>query len=130
SSCDDISWVHFLRHLAATSPAATSAHLRSRSLCVLFIAMEDPPGSERRGLHANPPPRPITQAQLASALRPFGIRPRTIWQAEATRRGRTFKGYYRHQFEAAWRSYCGIAPEGEEAERPEESRPRLRLRRD
>jgi hypothetical protein len=123
--------VTLLRHLHDIFAAGTSDRLLSRHLCEALNAMDDAPWSEWRGLHGNAPPRSITQAQLAVALRPFGIRPRTIWMARAER---TFKGYYRNQFEAAWRNYCGIAPEGgeggegEEAERPEESRSRNLLR--
>jgi hypothetical protein len=46
----------------------------------------------------------ISPGELANLLEPFQIRPRTIRVFAAGKP--TLKGYYRAQFEAAWRSYC------------------------
>jgi hypothetical protein len=113
--------VTLLRHLHDIFAAGTSDRLLSKNLCEALIAMEDAPYGEWRGVLGNAPPRPITQAQLAAALRPFGIRPRTIWMARAER---TFKGYYRNQFEAAWRDYAGIGPDGGDAGEGEQAESR------
>jgi len=45
--------------------------------------------------------KPMTKAQLAQALRPFKIRPKTLRVS-----GKTPKGYERSAFEEAWSSYC------------------------
>jgi hypothetical protein len=45
--------------------------------------------------------KPITDAQLAALLRPYGIRSGTIRLKKSTP-----KGYHRSQFEDAWRRYC------------------------
>ena len=65
--------------------------------------MDDASWSEWRGVRDVQQPRPLSQGELALLLRPFRIRPRTIWPRRAT----SAKGYYRHQFKQAWRSYCG-----------------------
>jgi hypothetical protein len=44
--------------------------------------------------------KPITQAQLARVLSPFGIRPDVIWS-----KGRSIRGYRRAWFEDAWERY-------------------------
>jgi hypothetical protein len=48
----------------------------------------------------------LRDSELASMLREFRIRPRTIWPMNRTPGSRSAKGYLRSQFEAAWRRYC------------------------
>ena len=83
-------------------------HVSSRDLVAALIDLDDAPWSEWRGLHSNQQPRPLSQAQLAQLLWPFGIRPRSMWRGQRPL-GRSAKGYYRSQFEAAWQSYCSPA---------------------
>jgi hypothetical protein len=45
--------------------------------------------------------KPITQAQLARVLKPFGIAPEVLWLPS----GATQRGYTRSQFEDAWERY-------------------------
>jgi hypothetical protein len=52
------------------------------------------------------PGRKLTQGDLGRLLRPFHIRPKSIWPVDRTPSSRSRKGYTRDQFEAAWRSYC------------------------
>jgi len=52
------------------------------------------------------PGRKLTQGDLGRLLRPFRIKPKSIWPVERTPTSRSRKGYTRDQFEAAWRSYC------------------------
>jgi hypothetical protein len=68
-----------------------------------LVAIEDGMWSVWRGVKDDQQPRKLTQGELARLLRPFGIRPRTIWPAP---RNRSAQGYLRAQFEEAWRSYC------------------------
>jgi len=55
------------------------------------------------------PGRKLTQGDLGRLLRPFRIKPKSIWPVERTPTSRSRKGYTRDQFEAAWRSYCQTA---------------------
>jgi Protein of unknown function (DUF3631) len=80
--------------------------LFSKSIVEALRAMDDAPWSEWRGVHDNQQPRPLSQAQLAAILKRFGIRPRSIWPSRGEG-SRSFKGYYRDMFQAAWRAYCG-----------------------
>ena len=47
------------------------------------------------------PPRKLTQGELARLLRPFGIRPKTIWPAQRRPGDKSRRGYGRAQFAAA-----------------------------
>jgi hypothetical protein len=75
-----------------------------------LTAMDDAPWSEWRGIHGNQQPRKLSPGELARLLEPFQIRPQTIRVFAAASGKPTLKGYYRAQFEAAWRSYCKISP--------------------
>jgi hypothetical protein len=80
--------------------------LPSKTLVDHLNGADDAPWSEWRGIHGNQQPRKLSPGELAMLLEPFQIRPRTI-RIFADAAGRpTLKGYYRAQFEAAWRSYC------------------------
>jgi hypothetical protein len=65
--------------------------------------------SEFRGVHGNENPRKLTQGALAALLRPFGIRPRKFWPPHRDATTKSYRGYFRSDFEAAWRSYCDAA---------------------
>jgi hypothetical protein len=68
-----------------------------------------PPRGERT------PDRKLTQGELARLLRPFQIRPKTIWPAQRRFGDRSKRGYWRSQIEAAWRAYCPAADTPAEA---------------
>jgi hypothetical protein len=59
-----------------------------------------------RGLHDDRPARKLSQSELARLLRPFDIRPHSIWPAQRSPDAKSSKGYRRDQFEAAWTAYC------------------------
>jgi hypothetical protein len=71
-----------------------------------LLGLEDTLWTEWRGVNDDRPPRKLTQMQLAQLLRPFRIRPKTIWPAQRRLGDRSARGYLRSQFEAAWASYC------------------------
>ena len=54
-------------------------------------------------------PRKLTQGELCRLLRPFGIRPKTIWPTRRRLGDMSCRGYSRSQFETAWRAYCPSA---------------------
>jgi hypothetical protein len=80
--------------------------LPSKTMVDHLTAADDGPWSEWRGINGNQQPRKLSQGELAKLLEPFRIRPRTIRTFAAAAGRPTLKGYYRAQFEAAWRSYC------------------------
>jgi hypothetical protein len=59
-----------------------------------------------RGLHDDRPARKLNQSELARLLRPFGIRPRSIWPAQRSPDAKSNKGYWRDKFELVWASSC------------------------
>jgi Protein of unknown function (DUF3631) len=89
--------------------------LPSKTIVDQLNAAGDAIWSEWRGTSGDQQPRKLSQGELAKLLAPFRIRPQTIRTSTEAFRGRptseagtkpTVKGYYRAQFEAAWRSYC------------------------
>lgn len=77
---------------------SSATRMTSADLCRELGEMEDRPWPEwRTG-------KPITKAQLAVALKPFGIRP-TKLRPDG---GRPAQGYYREAFEEAWDRYLGL----------------------
>ena len=75
----------------------------SKTIVEHLNGADDAMWSEWRGLQGNQQPRRLSQGELAKLLEPFRIRPRILSEVSGTP---TVKGYYRTQFEAAWRSYC------------------------
>jgi Protein of unknown function (DUF3631) len=79
----------------------------SAYLVACLNTFEGAPWSEWCGVHGNQTPRRLSQGELAKLLRPFRIRPKTVWWPD--RQGTSMRGYYRADFEDAWRSYCDEA---------------------
>ncbi|SDK15083.1 MULTISPECIES: DUF3631 domain-containing protein [Bradyrhizobium] len=61
---------------------------------------------EFRGVRGEQQPHKLRGSELASMLREFRIRPRTIWPPTRTAKSKSAKGYRRSQFEEVWRAYC------------------------
>jgi hypothetical protein len=68
--------------------------------------MPDSLWAEWRGPRDDQAPRRLSQGQLATMLKPFDIRPKSIWPSHRGASDKSAKGYLRVQFEAAWASYC------------------------
>jgi Protein of unknown function (DUF3631) len=82
--------------------------LTSAVLVAALLRLNDGDWNEWRGPKEDRPPHRLTQNELAAMLRPFHIRPRTIWPKKQRRPGdRSSRGYFRSQFEKAWEAYCG-----------------------
>jgi len=95
--------VTLLHDIRYVFDASGSDRLLGRALVQALNEMDDAPWSEWRGLRDDQQPRRLSQGELARLLKPFRIRPRSIWPAPRNKSG---KGYYRSQFEQAWRAYC------------------------
>jgi len=98
--------VILLHDIRAVFSRADVDRISSRNLVADLIDLEDAPWSEYRGRQSNQQPRPLSQTQLAQLLRFFAIRPGSMWRGPRPQGGKSAKGYYRDQFEQAWRSYC------------------------
>jgi Protein of unknown function (DUF3631) len=80
--------------------------LPSGVLLAALHALESADWQEFYGVRGALHPHKLRAGELASMLRDFGIRPRTIWPLNRTAESRSAKGYRREQFETAWRRYC------------------------
>jgi uncharacterized protein DUF3631 len=81
--------------------------MASVDLIAALLDIEESGWAEYRGARDDQAPRKLTQGEMARLLRPFGIRPRSIWPMRKRHKGMSSrKGYYRLQFETAWQSYC------------------------
>jgi hypothetical protein len=80
--------------------------IASSALVDALLGLDDGLWSEWRGPNDDRPPRKLTQGELSRLLRPFGIRPKTIWPTRRRPGDRSSRGYSRLQFEEAWRAYC------------------------
>jgi hypothetical protein len=78
----------------------------SIDLITALLDIEESGWSEYRGERDDRQPRKLSQSELARLLRPFGIRPRSVWPATKRRKGTSRKGYWRSDFESAWERYC------------------------
>jgi hypothetical protein len=75
--------------------------ISSKALVGALLGLPDGMWNEWRGINDNRLARKLNQSELARVLRPFDIRPHSIRQGDQTARG-----YYKRDFEAAWRAYC------------------------
>jgi hypothetical protein len=97
---DEDAVVILLKDVREVFDAHRVDRLRSRDLVAALNDMEDAGWTEWHG-------RKLTAGALARLLRPLNIRSRSIWPTGARRPGNSSaKGYYRADFESAWRSYC------------------------
>ena len=78
----------------------------SAALVEQLIGLDEGQWGEWRGPNDDRPPRKLTQGELSRLLRPFGIRPKTIWPTRRRLGDMSCRGYLRSQFETAWRAYC------------------------
>ncbi len=83
--------------------------IASAALVEALLALEDGHWNEWRGRRDDGPPRKLTQGEMALLLKPFGVRPRTIWPLGRRPSDRSARGYLRSQFEKAWAAYCPSA---------------------
>jgi hypothetical protein len=103
---DEDAAVVLLRDIRDIFDARGIDRLPSKTMVDHLTSADDAPWSEWRGSHGNQQPRKLSPGELANLLEPFQIRPRTIRIFAGASGKPTVKGYYRAQFEAAWRSYC------------------------
>jgi hypothetical protein len=78
----------------------------SSVLVEALLRLNDGIWNEWRGQNDDRVPRKLTQGELARLLRPFRIRPRTIWPAQRRPSEKSSRGYYRSDFEPSWAAYC------------------------
>jgi hypothetical protein len=95
-----------LRDIRSVFDARGLERLPSRTIIAALNAMDDADWSEWRGIRGEQAPHKLRQGEMAGMLRAFGIRSRTMWPLNRTAGTKSAKGYFRAQFEDAWRRYC------------------------
>ena len=80
--------------------------LTSRDLVEALLDLNDGDWNEWRGLKEDRPPHKLTPSELAATLRPFHIRPRTVWPKHRGAGASSSRGYLRVWFARAWDAYC------------------------
>ena len=73
--------------------------IASLALVEALRGLDDGRWNDWRGRNDDRSPRKLTQGELSRLLRPFGIRPKTIWPARRQPGDRSAKGYLRVDFE-------------------------------
>jgi hypothetical protein len=119
SDCQRLSFLHLLGPTTTPRQNARVISFRrvfvmrgiDRIMSAVFVKalveeIEDSLWVEWRGSRGDRPPHKLTEAELALLLRPFQIKPRTIWPTPRRRETKSAKGYLRASFEDAWRRYC------------------------
>jgi hypothetical protein len=85
----------------------TADRMASADLITALLDIEESGWSEYRGMRDDQQPKKLSQGEMARLLQPFGIRPRSVWPLRrASKNSKSRKGYYRWQFEDAWKRYC------------------------
>jgi uncharacterized protein DUF3631 len=98
--------VTLLRHIREIFEGHRVDRIASAALVEALLDLEGAPCAEWRGAKDDQQPRKLTQATLASLLKAFHIRPRSIWPARRAADSKSRRGYLRTDFELAWRAYC------------------------
>jgi Protein of unknown function (DUF3631) len=80
--------------------------IASALLVERLLGLDDNFWNEWRGPNDDRSPHKLTQGELSRLLRPFRIRPKTIWPIRRRTGDKSSRGYQRKQFEAAWTAYC------------------------
>jgi hypothetical protein len=106
---DEDPGVALLADIRTAFQAPSVDRITSATLIEALLGLEDNFWNEWRGLQDDQSPRKLTQGDLSHLLRPFGIRPKTIWPAGRRLGDRSSRGYLRSQFDRAWRAYCPSA---------------------
>jgi hypothetical protein len=103
SYTDEDVGVILLGDLRTVFDLSKAEHFASERLVRELHHLDDSMWSDWRGVRDDLQPHKLSQHELSRLLRPFGIRPKSIW---FDGHARSRKGYTRDQFESAWRKYC------------------------
>jgi len=89
--------------------------ITGKALLEALCRLEDAGWSEFTGVKGDRPPHKLRNSELRTMLRMFGIESRNVWAMRGAPGDRSGRGYYRSDFEAAWRAYCEEGETGKPA---------------
>jgi hypothetical protein len=102
---DEDPGVTLLRDIRTIFEALGVDRITSLALALALVELPDAPWCEWRGPNDDKSARRLSQGELARLLKPFVIKPRTIWPLNRTPGDKSSRGYLRSSFEEAWSSY-------------------------
>jgi hypothetical protein len=118
--------VTLLENIRQVFDAHKPSGIASADLVAALYEMEDAPWAEWRGVHDDQQPRRLSQAEMATLLRPFGIKPKSLWPPGPRVAGtHCRRGYLRKDLEPAWLAYVDTEAAAD-ADRYDVSLPPLR----
>jgi hypothetical protein len=104
---DDDPKVYLLEDIRDVFDALGVDRIFTRNLLEKLHALEGSMWLEWQGPNGDQQPHLLTANELARMLRDFKIKPGTVSPLGGrSSRGPSAQGYWRHQFESAWSSYC------------------------
>jgi hypothetical protein len=103
---DEDAGVVLLADIRTIFNRTTADRMASEDLITALLDIEESGWSEYRGMRDDQQPKKLSQGEMARLLKPFGIRPRSVWPLKRHKNSKSRKGYYRRQFEDAWKRYC------------------------
>jgi hypothetical protein len=80
--------------------------ISKKALVKALVELETGYWEAWRGANDQGKPHPLTTGELSRLLRRFPIRARTIWPIPRLPDSKSYSGYYRADFEEAWRIHC------------------------
>jgi hypothetical protein len=105
--------VTLLRDIRAVLDGLGADRITVKALVAALHEAGDGRWSEFCGVQRNRSPHKLRESELRAMLRPLGIVTRSIWPDKGRSGDHSGKGYYRAEFEAAWRAYCEDEGEAE-----------------
>jgi hypothetical protein len=104
--CEEDVPVLLLRSIREVFDALGVDRITGKALLEALHRLEEAGWSEFTGIKGDRPPHKLRNSELRAMLRMFGIESRVVWPARGVPGDRSGRGYYRSDFEAAWRAYC------------------------
>jgi len=98
--------VVLLRDIRGIFDAHGVDRISSKALLAALHELEDAGWSEFCGIKNDRSPHRLRAIELRAMLRSLDISTRSVWPQRGQPGDRSAKGYYRSDFEAAWRAYC------------------------
>jgi hypothetical protein len=106
---DEDSGVVLLDDIRKVFSTLRTDRISTAALVEALHGLDDGMWAEWRGRDDVGIGHPLTRAEMAALLRPFGIRAHTIWPEHRRPGDKSARGFLRGDFERAWAAYCPAA---------------------
>jgi hypothetical protein len=97
--------VMLLRDIRRVFDARGLDRITGKALLVTLHELEDTDWSEFHGIKGDAGPHKLRASELRAMLRSLSIGTRSVWPRKGAPEDRSAKGYFRSDFEPAWRAY-------------------------